>query len=53
MMWNEEEAVKEAINDILNFLSKVECWPEDVEYELRKYIWKKYKLKDGSIWRFE
>ena len=52
MMWNEEEAVEEAIKDILHFLSNVGCWPEDVEYELRKYIWEKYKLNDSN-WRFE
>lgn len=51
MMWNEKEAVEEAMSDILYFLSQLRCWPDDIEYELRKYIWEKYKVNDED-WRF-
>ena len=44
MMWNEEEAVKEAIVDIIRFLDNLDCYEEDVEPELRGYIQQKYGI---------
>ena len=42
MMWNEKEAVKEAIVDIIRFLDNLDCYEEEVEDELRAYIQQKY-----------
>ena len=44
MMWNEKEAVKEAMVDIIRFLDNFHGYEEEVEDELRVHIKQKYGI---------
>ena len=44
MMWNEKEAVNEAMVDIIRFLDNFHGYEEEVEDELRAHIQQKYGI---------